>query len=53
MKKLIFTLLPLLAISAALPAQQIDRQVLFQRGENGVHTYRIPAIVQANDGTLP
>ena len=52
MKKLFVTIASLLAMSAALPAQQIDKRVIFNRGENGVHTYRIPALVQAKDGTL-
>lgn len=36
------------AKAAALPA----KQTLFQRGQNGVHTYRIPALATTTHGTL-
>ena len=51
MKKIIFLITVFLGVSLAGNAQ-IDKRVIFNRGENGVHTYRIPALVQAKDGTL-
>ena len=54
--KLRFIALALLALAAPAFAfsqapffSQID---LFQQGQNGVNTYRIPALVQTKDGTL-
>ncbi len=39
-------------LAVALSAQTIQQQDIFVAGEGGYHTYRIPAIVQALDGTL-
>ncbi len=44
-----------LLISASALAQQIapvHSDVLFKKGDEGVNTYRIPALVQANDGSI-
>ena len=51
MKKHLFLITVFLGVSLAGNAQ-IDKRIIFNRGENGVHTYRIPALVQAKDGTL-
>jgi sialidase-1 len=48
MKPRSLLLWPLLAV-AALAADQVD---VFTSGEGGYHTYRIPAIVRAQDGSL-
>lgn len=51
----IFTLVLLLVVPVVMCAgQQFSRHsdVLFRKGDNGVHTYRIPALVQANDGSI-
>lgn len=40
-----------LTASCQHPAS-VHSEILFQKGDEGVHTYRIPAIVQANDGTI-
>ena len=43
----------LLASTLAIRAQpSFDEQALFVSGQNGYHTYRIPAIVRTNAGTL-
>lgn len=48
--------LPLLLASLSLPAQPqkvaLSQTDLFVEGENGVHTYRIPALVETAKGTL-
>jgi hypothetical protein len=36
----------------AVPATGIRQSTVFQRGEDGYHTFRIPAVVRAADGTL-
>lgn len=38
-----------MAAAATLPAEPV---VLFRRGEGGVHTYRIPALIETRGGTL-
>lgn len=48
MKKFFLLLWPLAAV-AALAVEQID---VFTSGQDGYHTYRIPAIVRAQDGAL-
>ena len=40
---------PLLAIGAAAVSTQVD---LFRQGDEGVHTYRIPALIETPKGTL-
>lgn len=40
-----------LAISLCLSAQT-PKTVIFSKGENGFDTYRIPAVIQAKDGSL-
>ena len=40
---------PLLALRAAAVSARVD---LFQQGDEGVHTYRIPALIEALKGTL-
>lgn len=48
-------ILSALLIPTAAFAQQISpvySDVLFKKGDEGVHTYRIPALVQANDGSI-
>jgi sialidase-1 len=42
----------LLAAPTAALGQALEQHTVFQRGEGGYHTFRIPAIVQANNGTL-
>ncbi|NUQ65470.1 MAG: exo-alpha-sialidase [Pirellulales bacterium] len=41
----------LLALSA-LNALALDKVEVFQSGQDGYHTYRIPAIIQTNGGTM-
>ena len=43
-------LAPLTASAQQLPPVHTD--VLFRKGDAGVHTYRIPALVQAADGSI-
>src|SRR5690606_32694872 len=38
--------------AAAAPRRGVSYTTVFERGEGGYHTYRIPAIVRALDGTL-
>ncbi|WP_116951837.1 sialidase family protein [Jiangella endophytica] len=40
------------AAAEAAPARAIEQTTVFSRGEDGYHTFRIPAVVQAQDGTL-
>lgn len=51
MKRIIAIIAAVLGLGLNSPAQ-ISRYCVFTRGENEFHTYRIPAIVQAKDGTL-
>ena len=51
MKRIALVLAAMLSISICAGAQ-ITRRVIFTKGENGFDTYRIPAIVQAKDGSL-
>lgn len=37
---------------APIRRDAISRVTVFQAGENGIHSYRIPAMVTANDGSL-
>lgn len=53
MKHIISTLFLLVSISAFCMESSLDSAVtVFRSGENGIHTYRIPAIVKAKDGSL-
>lgn len=40
------------AAAEAAPARAIEQSTVFARGQDGYHTFRIPAVVQAADGTL-
>ena len=51
MKRLAIILAAVLGLGLS-SAAQITKYCIFTRSENEFHTYRIPAIVQANDGTL-
>lgn len=51
MKKL-FVMLSVAVLSIVTAHSQNLGTVVFQKGENGFDTYRIPAIVMAKDGTL-
>ncbi len=42
----------LLAPEFVSGGQAMTGKAIFHKGENGVHTYRIPAIVQTRDGTV-
>lgn len=42
--------MPVVMCAWQQPSRHSD--VLFRKGDNGVHTYRIPALVQANDGSI-
>jgi hypothetical protein len=42
----------LLLPTAICAAQPLEEVTVFQSGTSGYHTFRIPAIVRANDGTL-
>ncbi|MCC6537942.1 MAG: exo-alpha-sialidase [Bryobacterales bacterium] len=42
-------MIPLLLALAVAPVEQVD---LFRQGDAGVHTYRIPALVETKKGTL-
>ena len=48
----ILTVSAVLAALTLTSAAQVTRTTVFTRGENGFDTYRIPAIVQTNDGTI-
>jgi BNR repeat-like domain/Concanavalin A-like lectin/glucanases superfamily len=37
---------------AAVPRRRVAYTTVFERGEGGYHTYRIPAVVRAADGSL-
>jgi stage II sporulation protein P len=50
MTKKLFTTLALMLSALAINAQNLGN-IVFQKGENGFDTYRIPAIIQAEDGT--
>jgi len=51
--KIIISFLWILIISICTgQAQGIEHYTVFKAGEEGYHTYRIPAIAQAQDGTL-
>lgn len=52
MKYSLIGILCLAVIAANLNAQPISQQDLFIAGESGYHTYRIPAVVRATNGTL-
>ena len=51
MTKHLLTALVVLLTSGAAFAQNLGN-IVFQKGENGFDTYRIPALVQAADGTI-
>ena len=51
MTKKLFTTLALMLSAFAINAQNLGN-IVFQKGENGFDTYRIPAIIQAEDGTI-
>lgn len=40
------------AAADAPPSRAIEQSTVFSRGQDGYHTFRIPAVVQAQDGTL-
>ncbi|TDC50326.1 hypothetical protein E1212_15365 [Jiangella ureilytica] len=40
------------ALADAPPARAVEQTTVFARGQDGYHTFRIPAVVQAADGTL-
>ncbi len=42
----------LLATELVSGGQTLTQDVIFRKGENGIHTYRIPAIVQTQSGTV-
>ena len=53
MKKNLLLILAFLLTFISASAQNVNLgTIVFQKGENGFDTYRIPAIVQAADGTL-
>ena len=49
---LIITLSSQTGLSELQPEDNLVHVIVFKRGEDGYHTYRIPSIVQAKDGTL-
>ena len=52
-KRGFFTLLALLSLGVGASAAEVTERVdLFSAGDGGVHTYRIPAIVQTQGGVL-
>jgi sialidase-1 len=52
MPLIIFLLLLVLPQAAAMGAPRFQQTVLFRQGEGGVHTYRIPALVETRRGVL-
>ncbi|SDU78077.1 sialidase family protein [Jiangella alkaliphila] len=40
------------AVAEPAPERAVDQTTVFDRGQDGYHTFRIPAVVQAADGTL-
>jgi sialidase-1 len=52
MKRLLALIYVLAVFGLSLPAQPVHQQDIFVAGEGGYHTYRIPAVVRALDGTL-
>ena len=51
-KKICLFLAAVLALVCQTVVAQISRTLIYSKGENGFNTYRIPAIVQTNKGTL-
>lgn len=51
LKRLISTGAALLMTAWCMTAQSV-RSTVYKRGDNGFDTYRIPAVIQAKDGTL-
>ena len=49
---IISTVMLLLAPEFVSGGQMMTGDAVFRKGENGVHTYRIPAIVQTKAGTV-
>lgn len=48
-----FTLLPVISLLfAGADSPSFSQQDLFRQGDNGVHTYRIPALVETKKGVL-
>ena len=48
---------PILAVLACIygcdrPAEVLLRSTVFEKGEGGIHTYRIPAVVKSKSGTV-
>jgi sialidase-1 len=52
MKRGLLLIYVLALVGLSLPAQPVHQQDIFVAGEGGYHTYRIPAVVRALDGTL-
>lgn len=53
MPRLLRTLLPLLLlVAASAPAQDVSRTRPFVSGTSGYHTFRIPALLTAQDGSV-
>lgn len=53
MKKLsILFVYVLLVLVVGCTGQQVTTEVLFKKGDAGIHTYRIPALIQAKDGSI-
>lgn len=42
----------LLASEFVSGGQMMTGDIIFRKGENGIHTYRIPAVVQTREGTI-
>lgn len=52
MKRIIAIMMFMMIPAASLIFAQVHRETVFEKGENGFNTYRIPAIVRTNNGTL-
>lgn len=50
----IFTIIGMLfpILSSAQDLQGVFSETVFKKGDEGVHTYRIPALIQTNNGTI-
>jgi sialidase-1 len=46
------TLLTALALASSAPAADVEEQTLFQAGEAGYHTYRIPSLIVTKSGAV-
>ena len=51
-RQLLFTLCVIPGVLSAADASSFWQTDVFHAGENGVHTYRIPALVETRDGVL-